>query len=112
MTKQILTLKDWQASFKSKSMPGTSTKKETDEFDARIERIIADSHRFGKLEYQCKIQSALYQIDRACASVATELVRRHCSEEVYEPFNEAWSELKKLIWEIENGENNEKENQQ
>jgi len=103
MTKQPLTLKDRQATFKSKGMPRTSTKKEIDEFDARIERIIADAYRFGMREYQCKIQSVLHQIDRACASVANELIRNHCSEGIYLPFSDAWSELKKLIGEIENG---------
>ena len=103
MTKHI-TLKEWQATFKTKSViepPKVPSKNETDKFSTRLDGIIADAGRVAVRKYQSKIQSALYQIDRSFASVATDLVQQHCPEEIYKSFNDAWSELKKLIWEIE-----------
>ena len=105
MTKYI-TLKEWQESFKTKNViepPKVPSKNETDEFSTRLDGIIADAGRVAVRKYQSNIQSVLHKVDRSFASVATDLVQQHCPEEIYKPFNDAWSEVKKLIWEIENG---------
>jgi hypothetical protein len=109
MTKQKFTLQDWQATFKPESsleMPKAPVKKDTDEFGARIDGIIADAQRLGIRTYQSKIQTTLYQLDRVCASVANELMRQHCCDNLYQSFCEAWDELKRMIGEIENNGGN------
>ena len=105
MTKYI-TLKEWQESFKTKNVTGASETpavNDLDGFNARIDRILADAGRVAVRKYQSNIQSVLHNVDRSFASVATDLVQQHCPEEIYKPFNDAWSEVKKLIREIENG---------
>ena len=54
---------------------------------------------------KCKdrILPVLHEFDQVSASVANELVRLHDSDDVIERHAAAWDELKKLIWEIEQG---------
>jgi len=105
MTKHI-TLKEWQDSFKSKNATDAvepSCIQENDDFNARLDKIIADAGKVAVRKYQSNIQPVLYQIDRVCAGIANELVQNHSPESIYMPFSDAWTEVKKLIWEIENG---------
>ena len=105
MTKHI-TLKEWQDSFKPKNATDAvepPCTHEPDDFNARLDKIIADAGRVAVRKYQSSIQPVLYQNDRVCASIANELVQNHSPKSVYMPFSDAWTEVKKLIWEIENG---------
>ena len=109
MSETTFTTEQWQASFKSKDVTGTSEtlpKKETDEFDVRLNRIVAYAGQVAVREYQYKILSVLYDMDRVNASVANEMMRSHASDEATERFNSAWDGLKRLIYEIERREEN------
>jgi len=50
-----------------------------------------------------KIRMALIRIDRSNASVACELVRLRCADDVLALHNQAWDGLKQLLRKIENG---------
>ena len=106
MSETTFTTEQWQKTFKPQDISGRtkeSTEKEADEFDVRLDRIIASAGKVAVREYQLRIQPALYQIDRTNAGIQNELVKNHCPEEIYQAFTESWDALKRLIWEIENG---------
>ena len=79
-----------------------TTEKEAEDFDVRLDRLIARAGKIAVREYQLCIQPALCQIDQTNAGIQHELVKNHCSEEVYQAFTESWDKLKRLIHEIEN----------
>jgi hypothetical protein len=100
MSNSVFTTEKWQALCKSKSIP-EAPEVSTDEFDARLNRMIANAETLAVREYQLDILSVLYQMDRANASVQSELVRNHCPEDIYAAYTAAWDGLKRLIWNIE-----------
>jgi len=81
-----------------------------DVFDERLYRIEVQTKRLGVLEYQNKILPVLYEIDRACAVAGSEMIRHHTPEDLHEQFSTSWVNLKRLIYEIERREINEKTN--
>ena len=112
MSETTFTTEQWQSTFKSKDAtetPEALTANKTDEFDARLNRIVAYAGQVAVREYQYKILSVLHDLDRVNAGVANEMMRAHASEEATERFNSAWDGLKRLIYEIERREiNNDK----
>ena len=61
------------------------------------------------LRWQVKTLPVLHQIDKTFASVANELVKNHCSEDVFAPFNDSWDELKRLIRNIQRENNHDEQ---
>jgi hypothetical protein len=57
-----------------------------------------------QLEYKTKILPVLYEMDRACAIAATEMIRSRTPEDQTNQFDTAWEGLKRLIYEIEKGD--------
>jgi hypothetical protein len=100
MSNTVFTTEKWQALCKSKSFSETS-EISTDEFDARLNRMIAQAETLAVREYQLDILSVLYQMDRANAGVQSELVKNHCPEDIYVAYTDAWDALKRLIGDIE-----------
>jgi len=72
--------------------------------DAR-ERALEESD----LRWQLKILPVLRQIDNTFASIANELMRTHCTGDIVDPFNDSWSELKRLIWSIQREDKHEEQ---
>jgi len=61
------------------------------------------------LRWQLKILPVLRQVDNTFAGIANELIRNHCADDIVDPFNDSWSELKRLIRNIQEENNHEEQ---
>jgi DNA-binding FrmR family transcriptional regulator len=78
-----------------------------EEYNARLERVAGQARHVGKRQYQNEILIPLQTLDAACATAMNEMIRCHSPEGLTEIFSAAWDGLKKIIYEIENGGDNE-----
>ena len=53
-----------------------------------------------------KAMPVLRRIDETFAGIATELIRNHCNDDVFNSLNEAWELLKSLIHNLEQSKEN------
>ena len=86
-------------------------------FMSNFRAIIKDARQEARLQalnesdlrWQLKTLPVLRQIDNTFASIANELMRHHCSDDIVDPFNDSWSELKRLIWNIQQEDKHEEQ---
>ncbi|MCL2710571.1 MAG: hypothetical protein FWE95_06800 [Planctomycetaceae bacterium] len=56
------------------------------------------------LRYETKVLPVLYELDRMHARIAYNMMRQRVADDITEQFNNAWDELKRLIFDIERRE--------